>query len=97
MAKIESYRPPFERRAQRRATRQQRGYGAGWQRLRRLILRRDGHRCQRCGRAVGSDGHVDHITPKRLGGLDVPGNLQTLCHGCHSVKTGEERGAGRGA
>ena len=30
--------------------------------------------------------HVDHITPRHLGGTDKPNNLQALCHSCNLVK-----------
>lgn len=30
--------------------------------------------------------HVDHITPRALGGTDAPDNLQALCHSCNLVK-----------
>lgn len=28
--------------------------------------------------------HVHHIVPKVLGGLDIPGNLVSICEDCHS-------------
>ena len=34
---------------------------------------------------------VDHIVPRRDGGRDVAENLQSLCHSCHSKKTGHEK------
>ena len=33
---------------------------------------------------------MDHITPESQGGLNVPGNIQTLCKNCHSRKTWED-------
>jgi 5-methylcytosine-specific restriction protein A len=57
---------------------------ARWQRLRVMVLRRDPI-CQQCGRAVSTD--VDHIIDLDLGGQDTMGNLQGLCHACHSRKT----------
>ncbi len=37
---------------------------------------------------------MDHIHPESQGGLNVPGNIQTLCKNCHSRKTWED-GDGR--
>ena len=34
--------------------------------------------------------NVDHITPRKSGGLDTPSNLQTLCHKHHTDKTNAE-------
>ena len=64
-----------------------RGYGARWQRLRRMFLR--GHPFCACG-AVATD--ADHIVPRRRGGTDDEDNLQALCHTCHSRKTATEDG-----
>lgn len=60
-----------------------RGYGGGWRRLRLLILAGE-PLCRQCGRAATD---VDHIVPRRDGGPDSAGNLQALCHRCHSSKT----------
>ena len=49
--------------------------------------------CEQCLKVQryneGTD--VDHIKPKRLGGLDEECNLQVLCHKCHSRKTARGR------
>ena len=66
-----------------RASRHERGYGAGWERLRAAFL--GDHPWCSCGERATD---VDHITPKRRGGDDEPENLQALCHPCHSRKTG---------
>ena len=60
-----------------------------WKMLRLWILRRDGYRCQSCGRPGRLE--VDHIKPVNLRG-DVwnPENLQTLCRTCHIRKTSDE-------
>jgi 5-methylcytosine-specific restriction protein A len=75
-------------------SRQSRGYGASWDRLRLRILARDKHLCQAClikGRAVPGN-HVDHIKPKSQGGTDDEGNLQVLCRACHDAKTLTDEG-----
>lgn len=59
--------------------------------LRRRVLRRDGHAC-----LIGGPGceveatQVDHITPVSEGGGDDLSNLQSACDHCHEVKTQEE-------
>ncbi len=60
-----------------------------WKRLRRLILDRDGWRCQSCGKAGRLE--VDHILALHFGGdfWDM-GNLQALCRNCHFAKTARE-------
>ena len=59
--------------------------------LRYSILKRDGFRCQICGRGA-EDGvklHVDHIIPVSKGGKTVPENLRTLCEDCNLGKGDE--------
>jgi len=56
--------------------------------MRYNILRRDGFKCQICGRKQ-EDGvklHVDHIIPVSRGGKSVPSNLRTLCEDCNIGK-----------
>jgi Restriction endonuclease len=62
-----------------------------WQRTRRRILARDGHKCRVC-RFPGFE--VDHIIPARLGGSDRDDNLWTLCKTHHKAKTGREAADG---
>lgn len=78
-----------------RGTRQQRGYGPVWQRLRLLILRRDpfcmiGKICDpaNTGRRAPSK-EVDHVIPAvaRPDLFFDENNLQGACHECHSWKT----------
>lgn len=57
------------------------GSTRSWRSLRAAALLRDGHACTRCGSAVGLSVH--HVVPKHAGGTDTPGNLLTLCAGCH--------------
>lgn len=81
-----------------RGTRQERGYGAAWDRLRLAILRRDMGLCQPCkarGRATAATA-VDHIKPKAQGGTDEPENLQSICDDCHRAKSAAEGHAARG-
>lgn len=75
-------------------SRHARGYGAAWDRLRKVILARDSHLCQMCkaeGRVTPGN-HVDHIKPKAQGGTDDPANLRVLCKPCHSRASNEQRG-----
>lgn len=57
--------------------------------LRYDVMKRDGFRCQLCGRSA-SDGvtlEVDHIIPVSKGGKTVMSNLQTLCWDCNRGKS----------
>jgi len=81
-----------------RGTRQQRGYGAAWERLRLVVLRRDAGLCQPClsaGRITLAVA-VDHIKNKASGGTDDLTNLRAICKDCHDAKTAAERAAARG-
>ena len=72
-----------------RGTRQQRGYGASWDKARLRILRRDKGLCQpclHCGRVTPAK-QVDHIIAKSAGGTDDDKNLQAICLPCHKAKT----------
>ena len=80
-----------------RGTRQERGYGAGWERIRKLVIKRDGAFCQPClrqGRYTPFN-EVDHIKPKSQGGDDDMGNLECICTPCHASKTAAEGREGR--
>ncbi len=72
-----------------RASSAERGYGANWQRLRKLVLHRDPVCCI-CKTAPSRD--VDHIQALRAGGTNDLTNLQGLCGACHSRKTATEDG-----
>lgn len=52
--------------------------------LRKAVLRRDGHQCQECGSTQNL--HVDHIYPEALGGKATMENLQALCRSCNCRK-----------
>lgn len=54
---------------------------AEWQRIRRVVLERDGWRCTRCGRAGALEAH--HVQHVLQGGTDDLSNLVTLCRRCH--------------
>lgn len=59
-----------------------RGYGADWQRVRLVVLERDGWRCRWCGARATT---VDHVRPLCAGGARLdPANLVAACLGCNS-------------
>ncbi|WP_407655000.1 HNH endonuclease [Desulfuromonas thiophila] len=79
----------------RRGSAAARGYGHRWRKLRAAFLAEHPlcAECQRRGRVtVATD--VDHIEPHKgdKGKFWALGNLQALCHRCHSVKTAREDG-----
>lgn len=83
-------------------SRQSRGYGAQWEKIRKLVIERAKGLCEECQRhkrvAIGRD--VDHVVGKakaaRLGWsqakVDDPANLQLLCTPCHKAKTAADEG-----
>lgn len=76
-----------------RGNRHHRGYGNEWERIRKVVLKRDTYLCQPClkeGRVKAAIA-VDHITPKAQGGTDDEWNLQSICNPCHLAKTARER------
>jgi 5-methylcytosine-specific restriction enzyme A len=79
-------------------SRQSRGYGARWDKLRLRILARDSHLCQPCLNTgiLKPATQVDHITPKAKGGTDDPDNLQAICDPCHKDKTAREAAEAQG-
>ena len=81
-----------------RGSRQERGYGRSWDKLRLTILQRDGYLCQPCyrkGRPTPAKA-VDHIRPKIQDGTDDPDNLESICGDCHLAKTTAEAAQARG-
>jgi 5-methylcytosine-specific restriction protein A len=84
------------------SSRQSRGYGAAWEKLRLTILTRDCGLCQPCKKTgkLTTATEVDHIISKakakQMGWpaarIDGQGNLQSICTPCHKTKTQEERG-----
>jgi len=59
-----------------------------YQKLARMVRRRDGNRCQICGSADRPH-HVDHTVPRHLGGpvFDMR-NMRLLCRTCNLIKGG---------
>ena len=58
-------------------------YGKAYEELLQGILRRDGWRCQRCGKR--RDLQVHHIEPRSRLRKDEEQNLITLCAECHGT------------
>jgi 5-methylcytosine-specific restriction endonuclease McrA len=56
-----------------------------WRSIRERILRRDGFICQYCAQEAST---VDHVIPRRLGGLDTDDNLVAACSKCNYSKGG---------
>jgi 5-methylcytosine-specific restriction enzyme A len=77
-------------------TRQERGYGQAWQRLRAEVLKRARYLCQcaECSSTarVRLASEVDHIVPKAKGGTDHLSNLQAIHPECHKRKTQRDEG-----
>lgn len=76
-----------------RPTAWRRGYGRGWKALRAYVLSIE-PTCRTCradGRVTPAT-DVDHVVPLARGGSNDIGNLQPLCHACHSRKTAREDG-----
>ncbi len=74
-----------------RATSSQRGYGANWQKLRRMVLNNEPlcRRCKEKENKLTSAKEVHHIdNDSSNNALD---NLMPLCSRCHSTITNKER------
>ena len=56
-----------------------------WRSIRSRILRRDLFICQYCNQEADT---VDHVIPRRLGGLDSDDNLVASCKRCNYAKGG---------
>jgi 5-methylcytosine-specific restriction endonuclease McrA len=56
--------------------------------LRRLILERDGWRCQQCGSFRNLDVH--HMRRRSALGDDAETNLITVCRECHQILQGSD-------
>lgn len=60
--------------------------------VKKEILRRDGYRCQYCGRRL-SRLTVDHVIPRRLGGKHRWDNVVSACPSCNRKKGGKSPAA----
>jgi 5-methylcytosine-specific restriction protein A len=65
-----------------------------WSKTRRLVLARDGHRCQLRipGICTVTATEVDHIRPRAVGGGDELENLRSVCRPCHLSRGMDESG-----
>lgn len=59
---------------------------AEWNRLRALVLERDGHVCFYCGERAST---ADHVLARGCGGFDDPENLVACCLICNTVAGGK--------
>ena len=58
-----------------------------WEQIRNAVLSRDVFTCRQCAtRFPASELDVHHLIPRKQGGADDPGNLITLCDGCHAAR-----------
>jgi hypothetical protein len=57
-------------------------YDIGWEKIRRIIISRDGGRCILCGKQYDSL-HVHHVVYRAHRGGDDAQNLISLCRDCH--------------
>lgn len=62
-----------------------RGYGTSWQRLRKVVLKRDGGLCQIClmNNRIEDAKEIHHIKPLKQGGDNKLSNLISVCRRCH--------------
>jgi 5-methylcytosine-specific restriction endonuclease McrA len=82
----EPYAGPLVKPPSRAAVKKQRGRETEreWQRVRREVLARDGHRCRFCGTADKVEVH--HLKPRSLGREDTTANCLALCAEHHRDK-----------
>jgi 5-methylcytosine-specific restriction endonuclease McrA len=71
---------PVSRAGERRKTR--RAKEDAWQKVRRLVLARDGRRCRVCSSRDQIEAH--HIRFRSLGGTHTTANTACLCAVCHA-------------
>lgn len=79
-----------------RGTTSEQGYGAVWQKTRKMFLRQQ-PLCAMCGSRgfVMSASEVHHLVPLKSGGTSDFSNLQALCKSCHSrITRAVDRGRG---
>lgn len=65
----------------------ERGYGTSWQRLRKVVLKRDGGLCQIClmNNRITDAEEIHHIKPLKQGGDNKLSNLISVCRRCHAL------------
>lgn len=63
-------------------------HGSEWQRIRIMVLARDGAACTECGCIYLNQLEIHHIKPICEGGTDDIDNLKTLCDKCHDKTHG---------
>lgn len=89
----EHRRKPFATRTPKRAVA---GSGWAWQRLRKLIIERDGGLCrlrlEGCTRTAIT---ADHIIGVAAGGSDAPSNLAASCGNCNEQHRRQQAREGR--
>lgn len=59
-----------------------------WEKLRKRVFKRDGHKCKLCGGAEVLQCH--HLTYKRFG-KEKLSDLMTLCKDCHELIHGNQK------
>ena len=68
-------------------TKPSKGYTSKWPRslkyIKKWVLERDDYVCAYCGELADQ---VDHVIPKRHGGLNFPNNLVASCARCNGLK-----------
>ena len=78
-------------------SRHKRGYGAAWDKIRVIVLKRDNGLCQ-CDECQGGKvrltlaNEVHHIISKAKGGTDDLSNLQAINKECHKRETATDQG-----
>jgi hypothetical protein len=55
--------------------------------IRQQVIQRDGYKCSICFKELKEplSQRVQHLIPKRLGGLDSVNNCSLMCYKCHGL------------
>lgn len=62
-------------------------HGVVWHEIRRVVLKRDDHKCIDCGQSVTErTAHIHHRLELSEGGTNHPDNLEVRCPKCHKKK-----------